>query len=146
MMSALGNSSAKIVLPPPAFGDRLHISEIARPALYLRMPRRDDGRKLPRCAAYIRQGLVFGKVEFLGERREIAHGDAAHRVHELLQSRWVCIELAEHGLACLLDLVLRLSGFQRGREIGPEPIQACVRHLEYPTDVLGALLDQEQCG
>ena len=130
----------------PPLGNRPHIGEIAGPALHMRMPRRDDGRKLPGCAADIRQGLVSGKVEFLGERREIAHRDAAHRVHELLQARWVRIERVEHGLACLLDLVLRLSGFQRRREIGPEPIQACVRHLEYPTDVLGALLDQEQCG
>src|SRR5437762_1933009 len=112
----------------------------------MRMPSRNDGGKLPRCATDIRQGSVFGKVEFIGERGEIAQGDATHRVHELLQARRVCIELAEHRLACLLDLVLRLSGLQRWREIGPEPIQTRVCHFEYPTDVLGALFDQKLCG
>src|SRR5437868_7132486 len=105
----------------------------------MRMPRHDDCRKLPGGAADIRHGLISGKVEFLGERREIAHGDAAHRVHELLEARRVCVELSEHGLAGLLDLVLRLSGFQCWREIGPEAIQPCICHLKYPTDILWAL-------
>src|SRR5207247_8383154 len=64
----------------------------------------------------------------------------------LLQAPRVCIERAEHGLACLLDLVLRLSGFQCRREIAPEPIQARVRHFEYAADILRALLDQEPGG
>jgi hypothetical protein len=71
---------------------------------------------------------------------------AAHRVHKLFQPRRICIERAEHGLACLLDLVLRLSGFQGRREIAPEPIQACVRHFEYAADVVGTLLDKEPGG
>ena len=44
-----------------------------------------------------------------------------HRVHELLEPGRVGVELVEHRLAGVLDLVLRLAGPQRLGEVAPEP-------------------------
>ena len=80
----------------------------------------DDDRELTGGAAHVAERLVLGEVELLRQRLERAHGDPGHRVHELLEPVRVAVELLEHRLAGVLDLVLGLAGPQRLGEIAPE--------------------------
>ena len=53
------------------------------------------------------------KSNFSAERVEVGARDAGHRAHELLEPRQVGVELLEHRLLAVLDLVLRLAGLER---------------------------------
>ena len=100
----------------------------------------------PGGASDVADRLVLGEVELLRECVEVAERDSLHRVHELLEPRRVAVQLVEHRLAGVLDLVLRLPGPQRLGEIAPESIQPGVQHLEDPADVRRALLVEERRG
>ena len=91
----------------------------------------------------VAKGFVPGEVELLGQGVEVAERDARHRVHELLESRRIAVELLEHRLPGVLDLVLGLAGLQRFGEIAPEAIEPRIGHLEDAADVGRAALVQK---
>src|ERR671919_372428 len=85
--------------PPPAAGVGVALGE--------------DRAEVTCRPADVAHRLVSREVELLGERVEVAERDALHRFHELLEARGVAVELLEHRLAGVLDLVLGLAGAQR---------------------------------
>ncbi len=97
-------------------------------------------------AAYVAQRAVLREVDFLGQRLEVRAGNAAHRGHELLEARRIGVQLVEHRAAVVLDLVLRLTGFQCGAEVVPVAEEPRVQHLEHAADVAGLVLVEERRG
>ena len=158
MTSASGRGSAKkspadgrhAVAQPGGFdrslGDRLDDRQVEAGAAHVGMAVGDDDRELTGCAAHVAERLVLREVELLRQRAERARGDPGHRVHELLEPGRVAVELLEHRLAGVLDLVLGLSGLQGLGEIAPESIQPRVGHLEDPADVGRARLVEKDRG
>jgi hypothetical protein len=94
----------------------------------------------------VRHRPVGREVELVGEGLEIGEADPAHRIHELLEPLGIGIKLFEHRLARMLDLVLRLAGLERGRQIAPERVQARIGHFEDAADIGRAAPDQETAG
>ena len=70
---------------------------------------RDLDAEQPGRAADVAQRLERREVELLGERLEVDAREAGHRAHELLEPRQLGVELLEHALLAVLDLVLRLA-------------------------------------
>jgi hypothetical protein len=110
-------------------GDGRDDGEIVARAPQMRMALGEDHGELAGGTSDVADRLVLGEVDLLSQRVGIAERDALHRFHELLQPRRVAVELVEHRLAGVLDLVLRLAGPQRLGEIAPESIKPRVAHL-----------------
>src|SRR5262249_28893818 len=91
-----------------------------------------------RRAAHVAERPEGLEVELPREGLEVEAREAGHRAQELLEARLLGVELLEHALAAVLDLVLRLAGAQRGGEVVPEAEQARVEHLEDGADVARA--------
>ena len=125
-------------------GDRDDDREVVAQALKMRMVRGENHGELACGAPDIADRLVLGEVELRSQRVEVAERDSRHRLHELLEPRRVAVELVEHRLAGLLDLVLGLPGLQRLGEIAPEWIEPLVGHLQDSADVGRAPLVQER--
>ena len=148
--SALGNSSCRKSISPAATRPARPASSMWRSAIGCTTGRSqereercgwragDDRRQLAGRAADVGERPVRREIELVGKGLEIGARDAGHRRHELLEPRRIGIELVEHRLAALLDLVLRLAGAERRGEIGPEGIEAAVRHFEQAADVARA--------
>src|SRR5581483_1648504 len=90
--------------------------------------------------------LVASPVELLRERHEIAALESAHRLEERAEPGGIGVELLEHRLAAVLELVLRLAGLERGLEIAPEAIEPRVHHVGDAADVGRARLVEEGRG
>ena len=127
-------------------GDRHDDREVIARAPKMRMVRGEDRAELAGRAPDVAHRLVLREVELLGQRVEVSQRDALHRGHELLEPRRVAVELVEHRLAGVLDLVLRLARLQRLGQIAPERIQPCIGHLQDSADVGRAPLVQEHRG
>src|SRR5215213_332278 len=101
----------------------------------MRVPRGEGGGELAGGPTDVAERGVSGEVELLGQDLKIPQGDALHRLHELLKASRVAVELVEHRLAGMLDLVLRLAALQSLGQVTPEAIQPRVCHLQDPADV-----------
>jgi hypothetical protein len=106
----------------------------------VRMTLRDERAQQPGRTADIAQCPEAGEIELLREREKVGGGEAAHRVHELLEPGGIAVERFEHRLLTVFEFVLRLSRFQSNIQIAPEPKQACTRHFEHAADVAGLIL------
>ena len=156
--SALGNSSAKkspdghghAVREPrrryPPLRDRRHDRQVVGGAGEVRVRPGEHHAEHAGGAAHVADRPVPREVELLRQRLEVAARDAGHRAHELLEASGVAVELLEHRLAGVLDLVLRATGLERLRQISPEAVEAGIRHLENPADVGRAVLVEEDGG
>ena len=103
------------------------------------MPPGHEHRQLPGRAAHVTDGAITREVELLGEGLKIAGGDAAHRIHELLEPLGLAVELGKHGRAGVLDLVLRAAGPESLGEVAPESVQAGVGHFQEAAHELRAV-------
>ena len=70
--------------------------------------------------------------------------DAGHGGQELLQAGGIGVEGVEEIGAARPDLVLRLPGAERLREMAPEGVEALVGHLEDPAHVRRLVPIEEQ--
>ena len=129
-----------------SLGDRLDDGQVVGRAAHVGVAVGNDDRQLAGCTAHVAERLVPGEVELLRKRSERAQGDPGHRIHELLEPVWVAVELLEHRLARVLDLVLGLASLQSLGEIPPESKQPRVGHLENPADVGRARLVEKDGG
>ena len=131
--------------PDVPFGDRADHRQVERRAGEMRMPRLHLGGEQAGGAADIGMAFERREIELLREGLEIQHADPGHRIHELFEPLGLGIKLLEDRLAIMLDLGLRLAGLQRLGEVGPEGVEAGIRHFQDAADIAGALLDQEEC-
>jgi len=92
----------------------------------------------------VAQRLEGREIELLGKGLEVDARHTPHRAHELLEPRQLGVELLEHALLSVLDLVLRLAGAQRRGQVVPEAEQARVEHLQHAADVARAVPVQEE--
>ncbi len=88
----------------------------------------------------------FVKSTLSASALKFGAGEAAHRGHELLEARRIGVQLVEHRAAVVLDLVLRLAGFQRRAEIVPVAEEPRVQHLQHAAHVAGLVLVEERRG
>src|SRR5262245_54503422 len=108
------------------------------------MSARDNAAELSRRPADVRQGSVAREVEFFREGKKVSLGNTAHGAHELLEPRWIGVELLEHRPLGMLALVLRLSRLERRRQIGPKAVEPCICHLENTANILRAISVEER--
>ena len=156
MTSALGSGSLKksprrradAVLQPGGgdvlLRDRFDGRQIEGDALEMRMSLRDFDAEQAGRAADVAERLEFREIKLLRERLEVDAREAGHRAHELLQPGQVRVELLEHALLAVLDLVLRLAGAQRLGQIVPELEEPRVEHDQDAADVTRAGFVEEQ--
>src|SRR5438874_9353630 len=113
--------------------------QIEAGTLNLWMLPRDFYGEQSSCTADVTEGVIAGKIEFLGQRLEVDSGQASHAVEELFEFRRLGIQLFEDAFSAVLGFVLRLPGAKRFRQVMPELEQPCVQHLGDSADVARAL-------
>jgi len=85
------------------------------------------------------------KSNFSEKASKLSRDKPGHPAKELLQPGRVGVELFEHSLVAVLNLILRLTGAQGFRQIVPEFEETCVQHLQDTTDVTRAVAVEIQC-
>ena len=128
------------------FGDGGGGRKVQRRASQVRVPPGHEHGQLAGRTADVTEGPITREIELLGEGLKIARGDAAHRIHELLEPLGLAVELGEHGRAGVLDLVLRVAGPESLGEVAPESVQAGVGHFQEAAHELRAVPIEEQGG
>ena len=98
-----------------SLGDRGYDREVETRAPQMRIAGGENRAELS-VAPPTSQRAVGGEVELLRQRLKVTGRGAFHRVHELLQPGWVAVQLLEHRLPDVLDLILRLPDPQSLRE------------------------------